>query len=421
MSNYSEQEIQLILDLREKGKTWIEIAEKYNDAFPHIQKTPNAVRKAFYRYSDINFRDDHLAANLKQVKTAKMRSSLLSKQNEALLTEIITKEELLEEIKDLITKHPPKIHKPVEFPKKGKIERTIVAQLSDSHIGANVSQEEVHGMNEYNLTNAARRLAGFVKDIGDYKIEHREETDLVLGLNGDIIAGIIHDQEWGVDRMSTQFSATLSYLCQAISYLATKFKTVRVYGTVGNHDRYIHKKNSGRQAFAKWDSFVTNIYAALRQVLSAKHKNVTVEHTEAPYIVFDVQDHTFLLTHGDTVFEIKNPGRSLNMESIISKLNKFNVELAKKEATTVDVLMMGHHHVATYQALNDGTEVIINGCMSGLDPYANSIGIFGSCPSQFMVEVTKKHAVGDIRNVKLQDFDNQEELDLIVEPFKGKF
>jgi predicted phosphodiesterase len=421
MTNYTEQEIQLILDLREKQKTWLEIAEKYNEAFPNTPKTPNAVRKAFNRYNDINFRDDHLSASLKQVKTAKMRASLLAKQNEAILSEVMTQEEFLEEVKDILGKNSVKTHKAVQFPKKGKIERTIVAHMSDTHVGAIVSTEEVHGMNTFNLTNAARRFAGFFRDLGDYKIEHRDETDLVICLNGDMLAGVIHDQEWGVERMSTQFSALLSYLVQGITYVAQKYKSVRVYGTAGNHDRYIHKVNAGRQTSMKWDSFVTNVYTALSHILAAKHKNVEVFQSEAPYIVFDVQGHTFCLTHGDTVFNIKNPGKSLNMESIIAKLNKFNVELAKKESKTIDVLLIGHHHVATHQVLNDGTEVFVNGCLSGLDSFANGVGVFGSCPSQYILETTKKHPVGDIRNVKVSECDNDETLDEIIEPFKGKF
>jgi hypothetical protein len=49
MSNYSEQEIQLILDLHEQGKSWQEISNIYSAQFPGNPKSPNAVRKAFRR------------------------------------------------------------------------------------------------------------------------------------------------------------------------------------------------------------------------------------------------------------------------------------------------------------------------------------------------------------------------------------
>jgi hypothetical protein len=65
--------------------------------------------------------------------------------------------------------------------------------------------------------------------------------------------------------------------------------------------------------------------------------------------------------------------------------------------------------------------LIINGCLSGLDPYANSIGIFDSNPTQQIFEVTPKHAVGDIRLIQVKSADTNEALDKIIQTFKGPF
>jgi hypothetical protein len=63
----------------------------------------------------------------------------------------------------------------------------------------------------------------------------------------------------------------------------------------------------------------------------------------------------------------------------------------------------------------------VNGCLSGLDPYAVSIGIFDSNPTQQIFEVTEKHAVGDVRFIQVKSADKDAALDKIIKPFKGPF
>jgi len=128
------------------------------------------------------------------------------------------KKELLNGVKEALAKHKLSVHAPVKASKKAvKTKRTIVAAVSDTHFGANISKEELHGTNEFNWVIASRRLAHYMEQIVHYKKDHRKETDLVIQLNGDIIAGVIHNQEWFVDLLTTQFSGTINILAQAIS------------------------------------------------------------------------------------------------------------------------------------------------------------------------------------------------------------
>lgn len=335
--------------------------------------------------------------------------------------------ELLTAVREHLEANPLVIHKPVKTAKAAKAsptkktsERTVVACISDTHFGANVSKEEMHGLNEFNWTIAARRLACFVEQVGSYKWDHRHETDLVLQLNGDIIAGVIHNQEWFVDLLATQFSGTVHLLVQAVTYLSTRYKTVKVVCTSGNHGRNVGKADKGRATTHKWDSYETMIYLSLKEILSRATKNVEVVVPEAPYIVYKVQGHNLVQTHGDTVINVGNPGKSLAMDSIANQINKMTSSDLIPAGEKVDVVCVGHVHVPTVQMLDNGCMAVINGCLSGTDPFAQSIGIFGNNPTQLMFESTPDHAVGDVRMIHVKCADKEARFDQIVKPFVGK-
>ena len=297
---------------------------------------------------------------------------------------------------------------------KTKIERVVFAHLSDLHIQSMIDEEAMGGLNKYGAEEEARRLAYFCEQVVGYKVEHREETELVLALNGDLGAGVIHSPE-DYPAMTTQFSAIVHLISQAISYLAQHFKSVRVICTTGNHMRFMHKSNKGRQTNSKFDGFHTMSHIALKYALS-QHKNVNFEMPVTPYAHVDILGHKFLILHGDTVLSAGNIGKTISTESIKNKVNDLINGLGQ-----IDVVVMGHLHVATYTTLNNGTELIVNGSMSGIDEFCQSIGIMNNQPSQQMFEVTKKHAVGDMRFVRLLEADEMKRLDKVIKPFKGKF
>lgn len=336
--------------------------------------------------------------------------------------EIFFKEEFLAVFKDVLKENPIKLHQPVKPIKKTatKISRAVVAHFSDTHFGCNIDKQEMAGANEFNWTVAARRTAFFMDQIVTYKPQYREQTELFILLNGDIIAGVIHDQEWAVDLLTTQFAGTLSIFGQAISYAAQHYGKVTVVCTPGNHGRAMHKTNKGRASVHKWDSYENMIYIALRAMLSEKHKNINFIIPESPYATFKVQGHMFLQTHGDTVINVGNPGKNLNMDSINEQINKVNSQLLPGEQNFA-AIVVGHVHVATVQLTDSGTMLLINGTLSGVDAFAQSIGIMSNNPTQTLFEVVPGHAVGDIRIIQLKEADKKAELDNIVKPFEGKF
>ncbi len=336
--------------------------------------------------------------------------------------DIFLKDEFMVVLKEVMEKNPVKFHKPVKPLKKTankKLERSLVVHFSDTHFGCNVDRDEMDNVNEYNWTIAARRTALLMDQVVTYKPQYRAQTELVMLINGDIIAGVIHDQEWAVDLLTKQFAGAISIFGQAISYAAQHFKKVRVVCTPGNHGRAMHKSSRDRATVHKWDSYENMIYIALREIMK-KYSNVEFTIPEAPYAIVDIQSHKFLVTHGDTVVNVGNPGKNLNMKSINEQINKVNSQLIKGDDKFA-ALVVGHVHVPTVQETESGTMLLINGTMSGTDPFAQSIGIFSKNATQTLFEVVEGHAVGDMRLIRLRDADDKKAYDMIIEPFKGKF
>ena len=413
---YSDKSIDYLRKLRESGLDWGEITDEWNDAFaePEGKKTLNALRKSYRRYMDVDeLSDDTLIKNLQSTQTAKKRASKLAKENKVILESHIFEQNFLTELEAINKACPIKLHKIVKLKKKKKLTRTIVAHLSDTHIGVNIKRKEMGGINEFNPTVAARRFAFFFKTLSQYKLDHREDTDLVIVLNGDIFAGVIHGLEGGVLPMATQFGIGLRIFSEGISFIAQHFSKVKIVGLTGNHDRYMHKDNKGRQSDQKWDSFATNLYTSLDRVFK-DYKNVSFEIPSTPYAIFDIQGHKFFATHGDTVLNLGNPGKSINTESITKQVNNISTGLGEK----IDVVMAAHVHKSTYQSLDNGSNLVINGTLSGTDAFAQSIGILSNNPIQQMFEVTPDHKVGDMRFVRLEEADKDEELDKIIAPLE---
>lgn len=414
MRTYTDDQIKFILKLRKGGKSLKEITKEFNSTY-NENKTPKAMESLIFRYEDIDFSYDSNIQNIKQAFRDRKNKAKISKNYKEILEDSLSKEDFLSEFSKIMKETPLAVHKKQpKVPSKKKTKRAIIMHLSDTHFQAMIDEEELGGLNKYTEVEEARRLAFFTREVGEYKKKYRDETELYIVLNGDIGQGIIHDAE-STPVMTTQFAAMVHLLTQSISYLSNKFKKVNVITTPGNHLRFMHKSNKGRQTVQKWDGFHTITYIALKGAL-VNHKNVSFIIPKTPYVYTKILGHNFFITHGDTVITPGNVGKTINSENIKNKINDLKDSLGP-----IDVIMMGHVHVATHQILNNSTHLVVNGCMSGVDGFAQSIGILHSIPVQQLFEVTEKAAVGDMRFVRLAEADKQKELDLIITPHVGKF
>jgi hypothetical protein len=416
---YTDEMIKFILSCREDGMTWEDIREEFNLAF-ETKKSANAIRKTIQRLQNSQSElvsDDTLVKNLKATYSAKKTASKVRQENKVLVEHQLEMEDFVEQIREAEKQYPVKLHKKVNLPKKKKTKRTVVAHMSDTHVGAEIHADSMDGINLFNPKIAARRIAYYVKQVTQYKPHHREDSDLVLVLNGDIIHGVIHGTDTAnVLPASKQHTVALRIFAQAISFLAQSFSKVRVVCESGNHGRFTHKLNKGRQTEEKWDSFETILYTSLMEKFLG-NKNIEFILTKSPYTILDIQGHKALITHGDTVISVGNPGKSINVDSITKQINAIAAGLGYR----IDMVLVGHVHKSTYVLLDNGTHLIINGCLGGTDEYAQSLGIVSNNPIQEIFEVTPEMTVGDMRFVLVNKEDDNADLDKIIELDEGMF
>lgn len=412
---YTNNQKKYIVEMCGSGLTYEEVRKDFNEKFDS-KRSVNAIRKAYYQYKDEDLDVDALGSNIRARHTTSKANTKLRKELKAVLDSEFEKDVLLSDLENIAENFTFKIYPVPEIKKKKQIiKRAVVTHISDTHFHSMIDSEEMGGLNKYTEVEESRRLAYLMKEVINYKPEHRDETKLYIVLNGDLGAGIIHNIE-SLPPMTTQFSAMLHLLSQAISLASQKYQEVEVVCTPGNHLRFQHGTNKGRAYDRKWDGFHTMLYVALRKGLDS-HENVKFNIPVTPYVLVNILGHNVFISHGDTVMTLGNVGKSIASEKIKNDLNDFNTALG----VHIDVAMFGHVHVSTYQYLENNCYLVVNGCMSGVDGFAQGIGILKSEPIQQIFEITPEHPVGDIRFVRLSKADKDSSLDKLISPFKGKF
>ena len=405
---WTDAKIKLLNDMKNSGFSHNEVAEE-------LGITYKAVENALSKYRNLIVSDDAYAKNLLEKRSIVKKNLKLNKTNNVILDQVVAQNDFADRLEEVFKSVKFKTHKAVKkSKKKKKFKRTIVAHISDTHFGADIQGDEMGGINNYGPKEEARRLAFFIREVANYKIEHRDETDLVIALNADLIQGMIHDIDT-TKALTTQFAIAMSLLTQAISYLANEFSSVKVICTTGNHGRAMHRPEKGRATRGRFDGYHTMLNLALKYA-TASLENVSFEIPITPYWYGKIRGHNYFILHSDTVLSTGSIGKAVNVLAIKNKINDLVTGIGP-----IDVVMAGHTHVPLTTLLSNGTRLLCNGNLSGVDEYCMSLGIVNNQPSQQLFEVTDKYAVGDLRNVMVSEADTEKALDSIVEPFTDKF
>jgi hypothetical protein len=298
--------------------------------------------------------------------------------------------------------------------------RSIVAIWSDQHFGTFVDKEEVSGLNGYDWVIGARRLGMLCEQIATYKIEKRHlHEELVILLLGDNIAGIIHDQEgYGHELIMSQCAGAAYYYMQAILYLKQFFPKIRVICQPGNHGRMMHKGSKDRAIQNKWDSYENMVCFGLSMKFQ-DDPDVIFEVTRSPVSDVTIQGHRIYATHGDTVFETGNVGKSINIAKIESQISRVNMEAAHQGEKQFEMFCTGHVHHPLLTHVGPGVQVVINGCLVGTDNFAHAgAGIHSNTPAQVLWECTKSFVQGDVRQIYVKYADTKPEFEKIIVPYQ---
>lgn len=308
--------------------------------------------------------------------------------------------------------------KPATWASSAATKRLLTMLLSDLHFGVEVDPREVLG-SRYNWTIASRRMAKLCVQAAEWKPEHRDETDLAVVLNGDLIEGVIHLHDEGIRPLAEQWRGATEILVNALDFLREHFRTIDVYCLPGNHDRHEHK-GKGRSTSQRWDHHADAIYLGLQQAFRAEPR-VRFHVPRSGLATYTTPGgHLIGASHGDTAPTIANLGKSINVERIEGKLNR--IETSGVYDRPFGAYLFGHWHTPATIMLPQGTTVVVNGSLIGGASYSqHGCGILDPMPAQVIFESAEHYPFGDSRIVHLRDADGRGDLDEILRPPDGTF
>jgi hypothetical protein len=291
--------------------------------------------------------------------------------------------------------------------------RVIKATWSDWHLGSNLDGE-AENERSYGIVEESRAVASLVRKISQFNPEYRQETELVIEVLGDMMQGDLHDGGIAAP-LHEQTNRTHYVLLKAISVLATQFKKITVWCAVGNHgrDSAVHRKRATSQ---KWNSYEMSIYGMLRQSLKPL-TNVHMKLDKKAYFEYKLFGHWYYGTHGDTNLSIGGVGKTLNTGKIEGQTSRINAQ--QQQGKRYDVFTVGHFHQSVALRLPTGPILLVNGTITPPDGFAGTMGIVTPYQDQWLVEVTKDYAVGQMRLLDVTDSANDKSLDQIIAPWTG--
>lgn len=288
--------------------------------------------------------------------------------------------------------------------------RTVCLLLSDLHIGADLAPRD--NPEPYGAVQESRRLSKIFHEAADYKPQYRENSELVVLLNGDLVEGdLMHDRRAGAP-LTEQKVAFLSYFRTGLSFLASVYKSVRVVCQPGNHGRD-KLRHHGRATESKWDGVEWELYQCLRMML-AGHANMAWDIPFKAVSVVDLHGSKLLLTHGDTEVKVKHPDQGASENA--KQLHKINS--TRLYGHQFDVAAFGHFHSPRFQPKRP-TRMIFNGALVPPSGYARTEGYVDEPCGQMIWEAVEGYPVGDLRFVQVGEAEDRDEsLSTLLTPFR---
>lgn len=364
-----------------------------------------AVLKAHFPDRDLDLPGIKARADL--TKYIKQLELALAKKNQSL--DLIKK--LVGDIEPLKV-----IGKPIKV-KDSKKSSEVVVMLNDLHFGLRVEPDEVGNLNSFGWKEACRRMAFLAREVCDFKKHKKDRINkLHIIINGDILGGIIHGlTTQGYELLTHQINGALHIFAHFLSKVAVNFAEIEVTGISGNHEDMPHRREGGRVTEKKYDSYANIVYYAL-SAMYRNHKNIKFNFPKTPYAMVDLPAGRAMVVHGDTVFSsaLGNVGRVAQVEKLSNAIHKFNLGEISRGNPAIKMVLIGHVHFGLNFVTHDDVVVYIAPSLSGVDPYAHSLGINSNIIGQVILETTKDYIFGDSRLVRVQAADNDPSLDDII-------
>ena len=263
---------------------------------------------------------------------------------------------------------------------KGNSVQSMIAPLTDTHIGDNVELEEMMGLNEYNIDIFNKRLYGWANQVvtlAELRRNSAEVGELIVPMLGDMISGDIHEElaRTNNDHCMGQMIRGANLISQALMFIAPHFDKVRVPCVVGNHGR-MTRKPPMKNKYMDWDYMLYQWVSVFCQ----NQKNIEFHIPKTFMTTINVCNRNILLAHGDFI-NGGGSGTSINrgvsnMRNVLSfrkglkeEINNIQDNSLESVPDNYDSALLGHFH--RIDEIDIGTGAVhICGCMKGGDEFA---------------------------------------------------
>lgn len=285
----------------------------------------------------------------------------------------------------------------------------VVLHVSDTHFGQCVDADEVY-LGRYDWTIAARRMGLLMSRV---VARGGKNTSIRMVFNGDLIEGKIHNDDRGVDMMASQIDGARQLITAMIDYARHHFCRVDVVCQSGNHERWPFR-GPGRPTAQKYDSATTVVMRGVEQIFR-QCSDVRFSTPVTPFSIFESCGWRFLATHGDDVFQVGNPSKSISLDGLFTRM--YHMEAGGVFGGKINAVMLGHWHfpmVCRVPGMNPQPWLLINGCASGKTAYSQTLGLPASGPVQTFWEVTEATPVHNYTMVDLAEADGSHRYEDIV-------
>jgi hypothetical protein len=207
---------------------------------------------------------------------------------------------------------------------------------------------------------------------------------LIVGLLGDAIGGLIHDELRETNECSAidAIIKAKEILINCINTIIDKgsFNNITFLCNRGNHSRISHKMTYSNESAQSLETF---LYVSLKDYYRL-NKKIRFEIPESGIGYFtiknDVFNENFILRffHG---WQIKSNG---GIGGITIPLNKYIYKL--DETRKANHTILGHFHNLSYPSLN----ITLNGSVKGMDAFAVQHGFSYQRPMQGLIYYSVK-------------------------------
>lgn len=266
--------------------------------------------------------------------------------------------------------------------------------LSDLHVGHEHSYEETGGLSEYNVDIFKQRMKNMQFAVADIYQHHSHMYPIPeahIFCLGDIVDGMNAAGKWSPVYISTpifdQVQEGTRAISDAIWYWLSIFEKVHFYGLRGNHGRVA--ASGVEKDYCNWDII---IYEQLR----GEFRNcprITFDVPRSWFRIVEIQNHNFLLCHGDDVKSKNAP-----IQGLLDVKNKMQATIGKQ----LHYALCGHYHNAGEYTSHSG-RVIMNGSFVGSDVYSLKNNLPGTRAEQKLFGIHNKRGITYSYNINLDD------------------